>query len=198
MTYSLLYSCFQRWLVCRKTSYSVCFPNRKGSSVRWDTILMFMFYEILVSHQIRSYLRAQDIKVFQCKVWTSYAFHCLKEMTTNIDDGQDLARQTQEDQDNDDRTFGSYFRTIRCTEPYPSRFIASFHFHWHCQNHTWHYAPLICISTQGRMHARDGLLHAWGPDGDGGRRRRRLRWWALPFPRPHPQVWLLGLKSWHT
>ena len=45
-------------------------------------------------------------------------------MTTNIDDGQDFARQTQEDQDNDDRTFGSYFRTIRCTEPYPSRFIA--------------------------------------------------------------------------
>ena len=66
------------------------------------------------------------------------------------------------------------------------------------QNHTWHYAPLLCLSTQGRMHARDGLLHAWRPDGDGGRRRRRLRWWALPFPRPHPQVWLLGLKSWYT
>ena len=54
------------------------------------------------------------------------------------------------------------------------------------------------LTTQGRMHARDGLLHAWCPDGDGGRRRRRLRWWALPFPRPHPQVWLLGLKSWYT
>ena len=38
------------------------------------------------------------------------------------DDEQDLARQTQEDQENDDRTFGSYFRTIRCTDPYPSRF----------------------------------------------------------------------------
>ena len=37
------------------------------------------------------------------------------------DDEQDLARQTQEDQENDDRTFGSYFRTIRCTNPYPSR-----------------------------------------------------------------------------
>ena len=42
--------------------------------------------------------------------------------TTNHDDEQDLARQTQEDQENDDRTFGSYFRTIRCTDPYPSRF----------------------------------------------------------------------------
>ena len=53
------------------------------------------------------------------------------------------------------------------------------------------------LIPQGRMHARDGLLHARRPDGDGGRRRRRLRWWALPFPRPHPQVWLLGLKTWY-
>ena len=34
---------------------------------------------------------------------------------------QELARQTMEDQAEDDRSFGSYYRTIRCTEPYPSR-----------------------------------------------------------------------------
>ena len=42
-------------------------------------------------------------------------------ISINDADEQDLARQTQEDQENDDRTFGSYFRTIRCTDPYPSR-----------------------------------------------------------------------------
>ena len=57
----------------------------------------------------------------KCEVRIFQGFQSLNKIVF-VDDHQDLARQTQEDQENDDRTFGSYFRTIRCTDPYPSRF----------------------------------------------------------------------------
>ena len=89
----------------------------------------------------------------------------------------DLAEATARDQARDDLNFGSYYRPIRCTQPY-IRYSLYIYILYII------YLPCALLQPRG-LHEGPGPGAARGSQRDGGGRGRCLRRGPLPLTRAH-------------
>ena len=98
----------------------------------------------------------------------------------------DLAEATARDQARDDLNFGSYYRPIRCTQPY-IRYSGAIYLST--------YLPCALLQPRG-LHEGPGPGAARGSQRDGGGRGGCLRRGPLPLTRAHTAGGRLLVATW--